>query len=98
MKRDCNTCVYKEGSCYPSTMIFDKDKTCKSYVPDYEDYIAELEKENAELKADNDARKFAMAMSEKVEKQLREENAELKKAVEHYRKERELFIGELENK
>ena len=28
---------------------------------------------NAELKADNDARKFAMAMSEKVEKQLREE-------------------------
>jgi hypothetical protein len=41
--------------------------------------IAELEKENAELKADNDARKFAMAMSEKVEKQLREENAELRK-------------------
>lgn len=52
MKRDCNTCVYKEGSCYPSTMIFDKDKTCKSYVPDYEDYIAELEKENAELKVE----------------------------------------------
>ena len=39
--------------------------------------IADLEKENAELKEDNDARKFAMAMSEKVEKQLREENAEL---------------------
>ena len=39
--------------------------------------IAELEKENAELKADNDARKFAMAMSEKVEKQLRDENAKL---------------------
>ena len=32
-----------------------------------------------ELKADNDARKFAMAMSEKVEKQLRDENAQLKK-------------------
>ena len=44
--------------------------------------IAELEKENAELKADNDARKFAMVMSEKVEKQLREENAELKKQLE----------------
>ena len=43
---------------------------------------AELEKENAELKADNDARKFAMAMSEKVEKQLREENAELKNQLE----------------
>ena len=41
-------------------------------------HIAELEEENAELKADNDARKFAMAMSEKVEKQLREENAKLK--------------------
>ena len=37
-----------------------------------------LEAENAELKSDNDARKFAMAMSEKVEKQLREENAKLK--------------------
>lgn len=43
--------------------------------------ITELEKENAELKADNDARKFAMAMSEKVEKQLREENSELKAKV-----------------
>ena len=40
--------------------------------------VERLKKENAELKADNDARKFAMAMSEKVEKQLREENAELK--------------------
>jgi chromosome segregation ATPase len=43
-----------------------------------DEHLAELEKENAELKADNDARKFAMAMSEKVEKQLREENAKLK--------------------
>ena len=40
--------------------------------------IVYIEKENAELKADNDARKFAMAMSEKVEKQLREENSKLK--------------------
>ena len=44
--------------------------------------IAELEKENTELKADNDARKFSMAMSEKVEKQLREENTELRKVAE----------------
>jgi len=51
MKRDCNTCVYKEGSCYPSTTIFDKDKICKSYVPDYEGYIVKLEKENVELKS-----------------------------------------------
>ena len=43
--------------------------------------LAGLEKENAELKADNDARKFAMAMSEKVEKQLREENAELREKL-----------------
>ena len=40
--------------------------------------IKELEKENAELKADNDARKFAMAMSEKVEKQLREQIEKMK--------------------
>ena len=37
-----------------------------------------LEKENAELKEDNDARKFAMAMSEKVEKQLREQIEKMK--------------------
>lgn len=47
------------------------------------EHIAELEKENAELKTDNDARKFAMAMSEKVEKQLREENSKLKKQLEN---------------
>lgn len=40
--------------------------------------IEKLQKENKELNADNDARKFAMAMSEKVEKQLREENGKLK--------------------
>lgn len=50
MKRDCSTCAYKEGSCYPSTTIFDKDKTCKSYEPDYEEYITDLEKENTNLK------------------------------------------------
>ena len=38
-------------------------------------------KENTELRADNEARKFAMAMSEKVEKQLRKENAELKAKI-----------------
>ena len=48
--------------------------------------IADLEKENSELKADNDARKFAMAMSEKVEKQLREENSKLKDVLEGYKK------------
>ena len=47
----------------------------------YNNAIKALE-ENAELKADNNARKFAMAMSEKVEKQLREENATLKKQLE----------------
>lgn len=40
--------------------------------------VTELEKENSELKADNDARKFAMAMSEKVEKQLREQIKKMK--------------------
>ena len=47
--------------------------------------IGALEEENTELKADNDARKFAMAMSENVEKQLREENAELKAQLESER-------------
>lgn len=50
MTNDCITCMHKEGSCYPSTTIFDKDKTCKSYNPDYKGYIGELEKKNAELK------------------------------------------------
>lgn len=50
--------------------------------------IAELEKENAELKADNDARKFAMVMSEKVEKQLREENESLESI-------KNIYIGDL---
>jgi len=39
------------------------------------------EKRIAELKADNDARKFAMAMSEKVEKQLQEKIADLKEEI-----------------
>lgn len=43
--------------------------------------IRELERENAELKADNDARRFAMVMSENVEKKLRQENAELKEKL-----------------
>ena len=46
-------------------------------------------KENAELKADNDARKFAMTMSEKVEKQLREKNAELKHTTATLRQEKD---------
>lgn len=54
----------------------------------------ELEKENAELKADNDARKFAMAMSEKVEKQLREENAELKRDNEGYEKDNTSLVNQ----
>ena len=47
-------------------------------------YIDELEKENAELKSDNDARKFAMAMSEKVEKKFREENAKAKELLNEF--------------
>ena len=58
------------------------DEGTKQIQKAYELGKSELEKENAELKADNDARKFAMAMSEKVEKQLREEIAELKKQLE----------------
>ena len=48
--------------------------------------IEQLEKENAELKADNDARKFAMSMSEKVEKQLRNERNTFLAQNEQYEK------------
>ena len=78
MKRDCSTCIYKEGSCYPSTTIFDKDKTCKSYSPDYEGYIAELEKENAELKTDYEVLSCSVGdfgeLQDKLEEEQRKNN------------------------
>lgn len=46
-------------------------------------HLKSLEKENAELKADNDARKFAMAMSEKVEEQLREQIKQIEKVSDY---------------
>ena len=58
----------------------------KAKFKPYENKIAKLEKENAELKADNDARKFAMAMSEKVEKQLRNERNTFLAQNEQYEK------------
>ena len=64
------------GACFP--MYHTLSRFEKMWFSAIQKDVAELEKENAELKADNDARKFAMAMSEKVEKKLREENAELK--------------------
>ena len=57
--------------------------------------ITELEKENAELKTDNDARKFAMAMSEKVEKQLRKENAELESTFRVCKKNADTYYDQL---
>ena len=56
----------------------------KTYSKQRNKRIDELQKANAELKSDNDARKFAMAMSEKVEKQLREENQRLTNLVAKY--------------
>lgn len=50
MKEDCTTCLYKEGSCYPSGTIFDKDKKCKSYEPDPYDKIAELKAQIEKMK------------------------------------------------
>ena len=67
----CKNCSENKGG-----LICQKEYENKCLAQKIE-YIKELQEENAELKADNDARKFAMAMSEKVEKQLREENAEL---------------------
>lgn len=98
MKKDCSTCLCKEGSCYPSITIFDKDKICRSYTPDYEGYITELEKKNNELKIvkiPQLERKIASirgahsvdckklnARTEQVER-LKRENAELKEKLEH---------------
>lgn len=64
------------GACFP--MYHTLSRFEKMWFTAIQKDIADLEKENAELKADNDARKFAMTMSENVEKQLREENAKLK--------------------
>lgn len=79
LRKEATTTV--EWECTP---MIDRPIFINGYITSAgprEKRIAELEKENAELKADNDARKFAMVMSEKVEKQLREENAELKAKV-----------------
>ena len=66
-----------------ASYAFEKgQENCNCVYTDNSKVVERLEKENAELKADNDARKFAMVMSEKVEKQLREENAELRKVAE----------------
>lgn len=57
-----------------------RDKTneySRKYYAQKKQRLTDLEKENAELKADNDARKFSMSMSEKVEKQLQEQNSEM---------------------
>ena len=73
--------------------------------------IEELEKENAELLCQKNRNKSCYSCANATEKCFRneigcpcqnyksykEENAELKKTVEHYRKEREFFIGEVEN-
>lgn len=58
-----------------------KIENFENKIEHHQEVISALQKENAELKADNDARKFAMAMSEKVEKHLREENADLKERL-----------------
>ena len=67
LKCECRRCVYTDCPCVLSDYGKDKNGIC--------DHFKDVFDENAELKADNDARKFAMTMSEKVEKQLREENA-----------------------
>ena len=76
-KRSCNNC----GKVNCENFQRQRIDCCGNWVS-YKDYIKELEVKNKELKADNDARKFAMAMSEKVEKQLREENEEAKNLIE----------------
>ena len=69
---------YKDYITELENKITDIKANCDLAIEGRDIKIMELEKENAELKADNDARKFAMAMSEKVEKQLREQIEKMK--------------------
>lgn len=78
MRCECTRCVYSDSPCILSDYGKDRNGIC--------DHFKDVFDENVELKADNDARKFAMAMSEKVEKQLREENTKLKDVIEGYKK------------
>ena len=50
MEEYCKTCLYKDGSCYPSYNIYSKEKKCKSYEPDPYDKIADLEKQLEQAK------------------------------------------------
>ena len=77
----------------------DKEKELQAEAIDY------LRKQIAELKSDNDARKFAMAMSEKVEKQLREQLTNAKEIIKSlletprtvYKRDREGEVVPFEN-
>ena len=67
---------------YPTIKELEKENAeFKEQLYAFDEEREKLRKENTELKADNDAIKFAMTMSEKVEKQLREENAKLKEKL-----------------
>ena len=82
----CNTCTDEmKSKCLMFSENLCQGERCEELV-DLMSLInkTELEKENAELKADNDARKFAMTMSGKVEKQLREQIAEAKEIIREY--------------
>ena len=76
----CKNCPENKGGYICQKEYEDKCLTQKIQ------YIKELQEENEELKADNDARKFAMAMSEKVEKQLRNERNTFLAQNEQYEK------------
>ena len=71
---DCANCGLRQENAELKEALKGKRCNCMTYFN-----FKDLEKENEELKADNDARRFAMNMSEKVEKHLREQ---LTKATE----------------
>ena len=85
----CETCQIHLEYMRLNDKIRELEQKLEQTEEDLADYqfnyptIKELEKENAELKADNDARRFAMAMSEKVEKQLREYLTKAKELIEN---------------
>jgi len=74
------------GACFP--MYHTLSRFEKMWFTAIQKDVAELEKEKCELLG-------IIQGKDKAIQDLQKENAELKRQVEHYKKQREFFIGEL---
>lgn len=97
-EKTCYNCGNKKCHIFYSTVKQDVKEHHETY--EYTEFDCVNHDKWKELKVEEirtDNTKTLKNALERIER-LEKENAELKKAVEHYRKEREFFIGELENK